>query len=110
MRLCFQVFLEGTEKGAFTFALRPVVSDPIYDKSKTYCNLKSALYPTAKIIILNDIQKTTTSISESRSDLTICRMTECSASVTGGKEIMLFCDKVSKDDIQIQFYEESKTI
>ena len=33
-------------------------------------------------------------------------MTECSASVTGGKEIMLFCDKVSKDDIQIQFYEE----
>ena len=34
-------------------------------------------------------------------------MTECSASVTGGKEIMLFCDKVSKDDIQIQFYEES---
>ena len=34
VRLCFQVFLEGTEKGAFTFALRPVVSDPIYDKSK----------------------------------------------------------------------------
>ena len=44
---------------------------------------------------------------ESRSDLTICRMTECSASVTGGKEIMLFCDKVSKDDIQVQFYEET---
>ena len=34
VRLCFQVFLEGTEKGAFTFALRPVVSDPIYDKSE----------------------------------------------------------------------------
>ena len=34
-------------------------------------------------------------------------MTECSASVTGGKEIMLFCDKVSKDDIQVQFYEET---
>ena len=46
-------------------------------------------------------------ILESRSDLTICRMTECSASVTGGKEIMLFCDKVSKDDIQVQFYEET---
>ena len=42
--------------------------------------------------------------SESRSDLTICRMTECSASVAGGKEIMLFCDKVNKDDIQVQFY------
>jgi hypothetical protein len=29
-----EVFLEGNEKGAFTFALKPVVSDPIYDKSK----------------------------------------------------------------------------
>jgi hypothetical protein len=29
-----KVFLEGNEKGAFTFALKPVVSDPIYDKSK----------------------------------------------------------------------------
>ena len=34
VRLAFQVFLEGNEKGAFTFALKPVVSDPIYDKSK----------------------------------------------------------------------------
>jgi Rel/ankyrin family protein len=34
VRLCFQVFLEGNEKGAFTFALKPVVSDPIYDKSE----------------------------------------------------------------------------
>ena len=32
VRLAFQVFLEGNEKGAFTFALKPVVSDPIYDK------------------------------------------------------------------------------
>ena len=28
------MFLEGNEKGAFTFALKPVVSDPIFDKSK----------------------------------------------------------------------------
>lgn len=35
VRLCFQVFLEGNEKGAFTFALKPVVSDPIFDKSKS---------------------------------------------------------------------------
>jgi hypothetical protein len=33
--------------------------------------------------------------------LTICRMTECSASVAGGKEILLFCEKVTKDDIQV---------
>ena len=29
-----KVFLEGNDAGAFTFALKPVVSDPIYDKSK----------------------------------------------------------------------------
>ena len=34
VRLAFQVFLEGNEKGAFTFALKPVVSDPIYDRSE----------------------------------------------------------------------------
>ena len=70
VRLCFQVFLEGAERGAFTFALKPVVSDPIYDK-------------------------------KAKNDLTICKMTECSAPVTGGKEILLFCEKVSKDDIEV---------
>ena len=40
-------------------------------------------------------------LSEARNDLTICRMTECSASVAGGKEILLFCEKVTKDDIQV---------
>lgn len=34
VRLCFQVFLEGSQKGKFTLALKPVVSEPIYDKSK----------------------------------------------------------------------------
>ncbi|TRY78048.1 hypothetical protein TCAL_06620 [Tigriopus californicus] len=75
VRLCFQVFLEGSEKGAFTFALKPVVSDPIFDK-------------------------------KAKNDLTICRMTEYSASVAGGKEMLLFCDKVIKDDIQVRFYQE----
>jgi hypothetical protein len=28
--------------------------------------------------------------------------------VAGGKEILLFCDKVTKDDIQIRFYEEQE--
>jgi len=75
VRLCFQVFLEGNEEGAFTFALKPVVSHPIYDK-KAKC------------------------------DLTIIRMTETCAPAIGGKDIMLFCDKISKDDIQVRFYEE----
>lgn len=34
VRLCFQVFVEGAEKGKFTVPLTPVVSDPIYDKSE----------------------------------------------------------------------------
>jgi len=36
VRLCFQVFLEGPEKGQFKIPLRAVVSDPIYDKSKEH--------------------------------------------------------------------------
>lgn len=32
VRLCFQVFLEGPQKGKFTTPVKPVVSDPIYDK------------------------------------------------------------------------------
>lgn len=32
VRLCFQVFLEGSTPGKFSVPLTPVVSDPIYDK------------------------------------------------------------------------------
>ena len=97
VRLCFQVFLEGHEKGAFTFALKPVVSDPIFDKSKAE----------ATHIEQSDISSSSTfTFSEAKTDLTICRMTEYSASVAGGKEMLLFCDKVIKDDVQVRFYEE----
>ncbi|EEB18780.1 embryonic polarity dorsal, putative [Pediculus humanus corporis] len=75
VRLCFQVFLEGPKKEEFTIPLRPIVSDPIYDK-------------------------------KAMSDLTICKLSDCSASVAGGKEIILLCEKVAKEDIQIRFYEE----
>ena len=44
--------------------------------------------------------------SEAINELTICRMTEFSASVAGGKEMLLFCDKVIKDDIQVRFIQE----
>lgn len=63
MRLCFQVFLEGAEKGKFTQPLAPVVSDIIFDK-------------------------------KAMSDLIICKMSHCSASVAGGQEIILLCEKV----------------
>nr|ACZ98167.1 dorsal [Penaeus vannamei] len=74
LRLCFQVFLEGSEKGKFTFPLKPQVSDPIYDKKAT-------------------------------SDLIICKLSDCTSSVAGGKEIILLCDKVTKEDIHVRFYE-----
>ncbi|XP_043274771.1 embryonic polarity protein dorsal-like isoform X2 [Venturia canescens] len=75
VRLCFQVFLEGTEKGKFNVPLPSVVSDPIYDK-------------------------------KAMSDLVICKLSHCSASVAGGLEMILLCEKVAKEDIQVKFYEE----
>lgn len=45
---------------------------------------------------------------EAKCDLTICRLTETSGPVAGGKEILLFCDKIAKDDIQIRFFEEAQ--
>lgn len=36
VRLCFQVFCEGPERGQFKVPLKPVVSEPIYDKSKLF--------------------------------------------------------------------------
>jgi len=38
--------------------------------------------------------------------LTICKLSDCSASVAGGREIILLCEKVAKEDIQVRFYEE----
>ena len=45
-------------------------------------------------------------VTEAKNELIICRMTECSASVAGGKEILLFCEKVTKDDIEVRFYQD----
>ena len=45
-------------------------------------------------------------VLEAKCDLTICRLTETSGPVNGGKEVLLFCDKINKDDIQVRFYEE----
>ncbi|KAK2580700.1 hypothetical protein KPH14_011330 [Odynerus spinipes] len=75
VRLCFQVFLEGTQKGKFNVPLPPVVSDPIFDK-------------------------------KAMSDLVICKLSHCSASVGGGMEMILLCEKVAKEDIQVRFFEE----
>jgi c-Rel proto-oncogene protein len=40
------------------------------------------------------------------SDLVICKLSHCSASVAGGTEMVLLCEKVAKEDIQVRFFEE----
>ena len=40
------------------------------------------------------------------SELIIIKLSHCSAPATGGREVILLCDRVTKDDIQVRFYEE----
>lgn len=41
------------------------------------------------------------------SELIITKLSHCSAPCFGGKEVILLCDRVTKDDIQIRFWEET---
>lgn len=43
---------------------------------------------------------------KSVSPLKICKLSQARAPVEGGTEIMLLCEKVDKDDIQIRFFED----
>ncbi|XP_018577945.1 embryonic polarity protein dorsal-like [Anoplophora glabripennis] len=75
VRLCFQVFLEGNTPGKFSLPLPAVVSDPIFDK-------------------------------KAMSDLAIAELSDCVSYVDGGrKNIILLCEKVTKEDISVRFYE-----
>ncbi|CAH1985684.1 unnamed protein product [Acanthoscelides obtectus] len=75
VRLCFQVFLPD-ENNKFNTALKPVVSEPIYDK-------------------------------KAMSDLCITKLSNCNTYVDGGrKHMILLCEKVAKDDIQVRFFEK----
>ncbi|KAK0152454.1 Nuclear factor NF-kappa-B p100 subunit [Merluccius polli] len=78
VRLKFTAYLQDSN-GGFTRALKPVVSNPIYDSK-----------------------------SPNASNLKISRMDKTCGSVLGGEEIFLLCDKVQKDDIEIRFYEEDE--
>uniref|UniRef100_A0A3P8UTD5 Nuclear factor of kappa light polypeptide gene enhancer in B-cells 2 (p49/p100) n=1 Tax=Cynoglossus semilaevis TaxID=244447 RepID=A0A3P8UTD5_CYNSE len=78
VRLKFTAFLQDSN-GGFTRALKPVVSNPIYDSK-----------------------------SPNASNLKISRLDKTCGSVLGGDEIFLLCDKVQKDDIEIRFYEEDE--
>lgn len=39
-------------------------------------------------------------------DLRITKLSHCSSPVSGGKEIILLCEKVFKDDIQVKFFQQ----
>ncbi|CAL8258950.1 unnamed protein product [Lota lota] len=78
VRLKFTAYLQDSN-GGYTRALKPVVSNPIYDSK-----------------------------SPNASNLKISRMDKTCGSVLGGEEIFLLCDKVQKDDIEIRFYEEDE--
>jgi len=45
-------------------------------------------------------------VSEAMSDLVICKLSHCSAPVAGGINMILLCEKVAKEDIQVRFFEE----
>ncbi|XP_062375201.1 nuclear factor NF-kappa-B p100 subunit isoform X2 [Sardina pilchardus] len=76
VRLKFTAYLQDST-GAFTRALKPVISNAIYDSK-----------------------------SPNASNLKISRMDKTCGTVLGGDEIFLLCDKVQKDDIDIRFFEE----
>ncbi|XP_066246731.1 embryonic polarity protein dorsal-like [Euwallacea similis] len=78
VRLCFHAFLENPADGKFTLPLKPVVSDVIFDDRK--------LQP----------------------KLTIVGMCSCGASVSGGSKVILLCEKVIKEDIQVHFFENNQ--
>ncbi|XP_037712358.1 embryonic polarity protein dorsal isoform X1 [Drosophila subpulchrella] len=41
-------------------------------------------------------------------ELTITRLCSCSAQATGGSEIIMLCEKIAKDDIEVRFYETDR--
>lgn len=42
------------------------------------------------------------------SELTITRLCSCAATANGGDEIIMLCEKIAKDDIEVRFYETDK--
>lgn len=45
--------------------------------------------------------------SEAMCDLTICKLSDCSSLVSGGKEIILLCDKIVKGKVRSKYTQSS---
>ena len=42
------------------------------------------------------------------SELVICKLSHCSATVEGTQEMILLCEKISKEDTRVRFFETNK--
>lgn len=62
-------------------------------------NLKRPLPPVSSQNIID---------KKAQTDLSICRMDKSSGKSTGHDEVFLLCEKVSKDDIKVRFFENDK--
>nr|AAY27981.1 REL/NF-kappaB [Euprymna scolopes] len=62
-------------------------------------NLKKPLQPVSSQNIID---------KKAQTDLSIFRMDKCSGKSTGHDEVFLLCEKVSKDDIKVRFFENDK--
>ncbi|CAG0881265.1 unnamed protein product [Cyprideis torosa] len=58
---------------------------------------KRPLYPVVSDIIYD---------RKAVSDLSITELSHCNSLCTGGRRMIILCEKVSKDDIHVEFYEE----
>ncbi|KAH7940301.1 hypothetical protein HPB52_023015 [Rhipicephalus sanguineus] len=56
VRLCFQVFLEGSQPGKFTVPLHPIVSDIIYDRRFNFSNLCESPSVVCFLLCADDIE------------------------------------------------------
>lgn len=96
VRLKFTAYLKDSN-GGFTRALKPVVSNPIYDSS-TLSSFRLALQIKNIVMSGGQCYNNLPFIPESpnASNLKISRMDKTCGSVMGGDEIFLLCDKVQK--------------
>jgi len=62
------------------------------------------------ISCINEIKIYANNIAEIYLNLVIRELCQFSSSVSGGENMILLCDKVAKDDIQINFFEEQNGV
>lgn len=104
VRLKFTAYLKDSN-GAFTRALKPVVSNPIYDSSMFSSSQFTHRFYVREMLrrqYFND--STFFPESPNASNLKISRMDKTCGSVMGGDEIFLLCDKVQKGKSSIPLH------